>query len=156
MIRLEEMTKMHVDSVAELEKKTFPVPWSKKAFEDELKNKLAKYIVAIDEESERVIGFGGMWQIINEANITNIAVDEQYRNKGIATAIMNKLEEIAIAEEMIGLTLEVRVSNMKARSLYTKLGYKLEGIRKEYYEDNREDALIMWKYLIDEELIISK
>lgn len=140
-----KMTKKHLDSVYKIEKECFSNPWSKKSLEDELfKNKFAIYIVALDEN--KVIGYGGMWHIINEGHITNIAVTEKYRNQGVATAIVNKLSEIAISKEMIGLTLEVRMANESAKALYTKLGFRVEGIRKEYYSDTLEDALIMWKY----------
>lgn len=151
MIKLEMLNKSHVDGIVAIEEESFASPWSRASVEKELKNNMAIYVVAL--EDNKVVGYGGMWHVINEGHITNIAVKEAYRHQGIATAIINKLSEIAEEKEMIGLTLEVRMSNIPAKSLYTKLGFKLEGIRKEYYSDNREDALIMWKYLIDESLI---
>ena len=144
MLRYERMEEKHIDGVCKIEKECFPIPWSKASFLKELKNKHAIYFVAV--EDDEVVGFGGMWHIINEGNITNIAVDEKHRRKGIATGIIDKLLETACDLDMIGLTLEVRVSNTAARTLYEKIGFRMEGIRKEYYEDNREDALIMWKY----------
>lgn len=147
--------KNDIDAISKIEKDCFSVPWSRKQFEDEIKkNKFAVYIVAQDEQSGEVVGYGGMWHVINEGHITNIAVKEEYRKRGIAYGIIEKLTEIARQREMIGLTLEVRVGNTTARNLYTKSGFKLEGIRKEYYSDTKEDALIMWKYLIDENLIV--
>lgn len=151
MIKLEPFSKKHINDILKIEQESFAMPWSRNSMEKELKNKFAVYVVALD--GKKTVGYGGMWHIINEGHITNIAVDRQYRNIGIATKIIQRLIEIAEEREMIGLTLEVRMSNIAAKNLYIKLGFKLEGIRPEYYEDNGEDALIMWKYLIDEDLI---
>lgn len=154
MLTLLPMTKKHLNDVAKIEKDCFSVPWSKKALEDEItKNDFAIYFVAC--EDNKVIGYGGMWHVVNEGHITNIAVKKEYRRKGVAAAIINKITETAIEKDMIGLTLEVRTSNSAAIALYKKFGFKLEGIRKEYYSDTKEDALVMWKYLIPEELIIN-
>ena len=105
-------------------------------------------------EDNNVLGYGGMWHIVNEGHITNIAVHKDHRRKGIGDAIVKALVEIAEEKEMMGLTLEVRKGNESALALYKKNGFKLEGIRPEYYEDNKEDAYIMWKYLIPEEEVI--
>ena len=146
------MNKNHIDGIIEIENESFAIPWSRKSIEKELSNNIAIYVVAV--EKEKVIGYGGMWHIVNEGHITNIAVQKDYRQKGIGNAIINKLFEIAKEKEMIGLTLEVRKSNIPALKLYRKNGFKLEGIRPEYYEDNKEDAYIMWKYFIPESEII--
>lgn len=154
MIEIIPMTKKHIKEVAEIEKRCFTIPWSKKSFEDELtKNTFAIYVVAVDTENKSLAGYGGMWHVVNEGHITNIAVDPIYRQKGIGKLILNELIKIAYEKQMIGLTLEVRLNNEPAKNLYKELGFKLEGIRKEYYSDTKEDALIMWKYLIPEELI---
>lgn len=138
-----------------VENECFDIPWTKKAFEDELsKNKLAIYFVAVEGETNKVVGYGGMWHVINEGHITNIAVSKAFRRQGIGTKIIERLVEAANEREMIGLTLEVRKTNIGAIDLYKSMGFKLEGIRKEYYSDTKEDALIMWKYLIPEESII--
>ncbi len=146
------MNKEHIDGVYEIEKDCFAIPWSRKAFEQELENKLAIYVVAV--ENGKVVGYGGMWHVVTEGHITNIAVHRAYRRRGIGDAIVKSLLEIAEQKEMIGLTLEVRKSNEAAQSLYRSNGFILEGIRPEYYEDNKEDALIMWRYLMDEEDIV--
>ena len=143
------MNKSHIDGIIEIENESFAIPWSRSSIEKELKNNFAIYAVAI--ENNKVLGYGGMWHVVNEGHITNIAVHKDYRRKGIGQAIIEKLVEIAEEKEMIGLTLEVRKSNTPALELYKKNGFKLEGIRPEYYEDNKEDAYIMWKYLIPEE-----
>lgn len=145
MINIKEMNKEHIEQVYEIEKVCFSIPWSKKAFEDELnKNKMAIYIVAL--ENEKIVGYAGMWHVINEGHITNVAVSPEHRRKGIGESLIKKLIEIAKEKEMIGLTLEVRISNEIAKNLYKKQGFLLDGIRKEYY-DNKEDAYIMWKNL---------
>lgn len=151
-MQIELMNKSHIDGIIEIENESFAIPWSRASVEKELSNNLAIYVVAT--ESEKVVGYGGMWHIVNEGHITNIAVHKDYRQKGIGNAIINKLSEIALEKEMIGLTLEVRKSNTPALALYRKNGFKLEGIRPEYYEDNKEDAYIMWKYFIPENEII--
>ncbi len=148
-MQIEMMNKGHIDGIMEIENESFAIPWSRSSIEKELKNNFAIYAVAI--ENNKVLGYGGMWHVVNEGHITNIAVHKDYRRKGIGQAIIEKLVEIAEEKEMIGLTLEVRKSNTPALELYKKNGFKLEGIRPEYYEDNKEDAYIMWKYLIPEE-----
>lgn len=151
-MQVELMNKSHIDGIMEIEKDSFAIPWSRAAVEKELSNNLAIY--AVVKENDKVVGYGGMWYVVNEGHITNIAVHKDYRRKGIGNVIVNKLIEIAEEKEMIGLTLEVRKSNLPALELYRKNGFKLEGIRPEYYEDNKEDAYIMWKYLIPEEDIV--
>ena len=146
MIHILKMTTEHIKEVHKIEEDCFSIPWSEKSFYDELtKNKMAIYIVA--KEDDEIVGYGGMWHVINEGHITNIAVKKQHRKKGIGTKIINALIDIAKEKEMIGITLEVRVSNDIAKSLYKKSGFIIEGIRKEYYDDNKEDAIVMWKHL---------
>lgn len=149
MIKVIEMKEQHLEQVVCIENESFSTPWSKNSFLKEIKtNKFALYFVAVDmEKNNKVLGYGGMWHVVNEAHITNIAVSPAYRKQGIASKILEKMIEVAKEKQMIGLTLEVRTSNTIAKDLYIKYGFKLEGIRKEYYEDNREDAFVMWKYL---------
>lgn len=151
-MQITPMNKKHIDGILEIERDCFAIPWSRRAFEEELDNKLAIYVVA--EEDNKVIGYGGMWHVVTEGHITNIAVHRDYRRRGVGDAVVKALIEIAQEKEMIGLTLEVRKNNTAAQSLYKKNGFRLEGIRPEYYEDNKDDALIMWKYLAAEEDII--
>lgn len=146
MIQILKMTKEHIKDVHKIEEDSFSIPWSEKAFYDELtKNKMAIYIVA--KKDNEIIGYGGMWHVINEGHITNVAVKKEYRGKGVGSKIIRAFIDIAKEKEMIGITLEVRVSNDIAKNLYKKNGFIMEGIRKEYYEDNKEDAIIMWKNL---------
>ncbi len=146
MIKIFKMTTEHIKDVHKIEEDSFSIPWSEKAFYDELtKNKMAIYIVA--KKDNEIIGYGGMWHVINEGHITNVAVKKEYRGKGVGSKIIGAFIDIAKEKEMIGITLEVRVSNDIAKNLYKKNGFIMEGIRKEYYEDNKEDAIIMWKNL---------
>lgn len=151
-MQIELMNKSHIDGIMEIEKDSFAIPWTRASVEKELSNKFAYYVVAMEDNN--VLGYGGMWHIVNEGHITNIAVHKDHRRKGIGDAIVKALVEIAAEKEMMGLTLEVRKGNESALALYKKNGFKLEGIRPEYYEDNKEDAYIMWKYLIPEEEVI--
>lgn len=143
-IIIREMKESDLDRVMEIERQAFTPPWSKDAFLLELtKNLLAKYIVA--EVDGVVVGYGGIWLIMDEGHITNIAVDEKYRQMGIGTKIMEGLIQLCIDRNIIAMTLEVRKSNEAAKALYKKFGFKEYGIRKNYYQNNNEDAIIMWK-----------
>ncbi|MCK5129899.1 MAG: ribosomal protein S18-alanine N-acetyltransferase [Clostridiales bacterium] len=132
-----------IDAVYKIEAYCFASPWSKASFTQELENnQCTRYIVAVKDD--KVIGYGGIWLIINEAHITNIAVKENYRKKRIGTMILKSLMQIAWeALEIKKMTLEVRNGNHIAQQLYRKYGFMTAGIRKKYYEDN-EDAVIMW------------
>ncbi len=138
------MTLADVDDVAEIERQSFPIPWSRAAFVDELtRNERALYIVVRDE-SGTAAGYGGMWLVCEEAHVTNVAVRSDRRRRGAGTAIMIALMGMAQARGASRMTLEVRVSNRPAQELYRRLGFVPAGVRPRYYMDNREDALIMW------------
>jgi len=136
----------HVDAIHVIECECFPDPWSRKSFESEINEKHSYLFVAVDE-NETVLGFASMWHIVNEGQICNIAVSPKFRSCGVGTRLLEKLISIAGEMDMIGLTLEVRVSNTPAINLYKKYGFKQEGLRKNYYENPTEDAIIMWIYL---------
>ena len=145
MIEIVDMNRFHIDGVVEVENATFHIPWTKEDFEREIKeNNMAVYKVALVDG--KPVGYAGMWHIVNEGHITNVAVHEDYRKMGIGEKLIDALFDVAYEREMIGLTLEVRISNMAAQKLYTKKGFKPEGFRKNYYQDTKEDAVIMWKY----------
>ena len=133
-----------VDAVCEIEKLSFKTPWSKESFIEEIKAKdRTRYMVA--ELGDTVVGYGGMWLIIDEAHITNIAVHPDYRGKKIGKRIVEEMIVEAKNEGITSLTLEVRVSNVPAIKLYKDLDFQEVGTRKGYYVDTGEDALIMWK-----------
>jgi ribosomal-protein-alanine N-acetyltransferase len=142
-IKIEPMDINSIEEVLEISELSFPIPWSRKSFEQELSNVFANYFVA--KLDTKVIGYGGMWIIIDEGHITNIAVHPKYRNQGVGDSILNKMIYTCNEKKVIAMTLEVRVSNMAAQKLYAKYGFNSEGVRKKYYEDNGEDAIIMWK-----------
>ncbi len=132
-----------LDSLVIIEESSFTTPWSKAALGVELSvNDVARYFVAL--EDGKIVGYGGMWIIVDEAHITNLAVLEAYRGQGLGKALIETLLKQAKAEKCRAATLEVRVGNIVARRLYEKHGFAPVGIRPRYYADTNEDALIMW------------
>ena len=137
------MTPDDVEAVYAIEQATFPTPWTLDSFHYEMReNQYAYYILAEDETG--IIGFCGMWLVIDAAQITNVAVVESVRGKGIGEALMREAMRVSREAGMDFVSLEVRVTNMVAQNLYRKLGFQDGGIRKGYYTDNGEDALVMW------------
>ena len=139
---IRRMTMDDVPAVAAIEAATFPTPWSEDAFRKEITdNPVARYLVA--EKDGAVIGFAGAWIILDESHITNIAILAEHRGNGygraLTAALMQYLSNLGAAYA----TLEVRKSNVTAQNLYKSLGYVSVGVRKRYYEDNGEDALLM-------------
>ena len=112
------------------------------AFKKELNNEVARYLVA--KLDGKVVGYVGIWFVMDEGHITNVAVHSDYRGRKIGDKLVQALVELCRENNIVSMTLEVRVSNIVAQNLYKKYGFKLAGIRKEYYSDNKEDAMIMW------------
>ena len=137
------MTALLVSQVAELEKLCFSDPWSEKSVASELENKLAYWLVAV--EDDRVAGYVGSQTVCGETDMMNIAVHPDFRRRGIAESLVNALVEDLQKQESHSLTLEVRASNEAAQKLYEKLGFAQVGLRKNYYRNPREDALILRK-----------
>ncbi len=141
MIRI--MTVEDLDQVMLLELACFSVPWTQESFKKELtENKLARYIVI--EEENQIVGYGGVWYIVDEGHITNVAIHPDHRKKGLGKQLVDAMKDMAIQNEIVLMTLEVRVSNVAAITLYERMGFLEAGIRPKYYTDNQEDALIMW------------
>lgn len=135
----------HIDDVIVIENLCFKTPWSRSAFEAELtRNKCARYRVLMKDN--RVVAYGGMWVMLDEAHITNIAVHPEYRGIGLGNAIVEELITEAKRNNVAAMTLEVRMSNLPAINLYKKYGFIDVALRKKYYQDTGEDAIIMWKY----------
>jgi len=133
-----------VPAVYAIELATFPTPWTLDSFYYEVhENQYAHYVLAIDEE-DHIIGFCGMWMVVDAAQITNVAVIESARGRGIGEGLMREAMRIAQQNEMEIMSLEVRVTNTVAQNLYRKLDFQDGGLRKGYYTDNGEDALVMW------------
>ena len=143
MITYRKMTPDDVEAVHAIELATFPTPWTLDSFHYEMReNQYAHYLVAEDETG--IIGFCGMWLVIDAAQITNVAVVERMRGQKIGEALMKEAMRVAREAHMDVMSLEVRVTNVVAQNLYRKLGFQDGGIRKGYYTDNGEDALVMW------------
>ena len=131
-----------VEVVAAIEKETFARPWSPDSFRQELtRNVVARYLVA--EEDGQILGYAGAWVILDESHITNIAVREDARGRGLGKRLTAELLQILSNLGAGYATLEVRVSNLRAQNLYKSLGFISVGKRKRYYEDNNEDAYLM-------------
>lgn len=139
-----------VDKVIEIENQCFPIPWSPYAFRCEiLDNNFANYLVLINKEKPvEILGYAGMWVILDEAHVTNIAIAPNHRGKRLGEFLLLSLIARALTKGATAITLEVRVSNTPALKLYEKIGFTKEGIRKGYYQDNNEDGIIMWKKLL--------
>jgi len=121
---------------------SFPISWSLDSLQSELDNKFAKYVVL--KKGNSIVGYGGMWIIIDEAHITNVAIHPDARGYGGGDIIVEALFRICRKQKVTAITLEVRSSNFTAINLYEKYGFEKEGLRPHYYEDNGEDAVIMW------------
>ena len=142
---IERMNETHVVAVAALEKLCFADPWSEKSIASELQNPLALWLVAVEDDV--VCGYIGSQSVMGESDMMNVAVNPDFRRKGIGEALVIALSEALKALGNTGLTLEVRISNAPAISLYEKLGFFQVGLRKNYYRNPREDALILRKML---------
>ena len=143
-ITISKMSVDDIEQVVSIEAEAYGQHhWSKSSFYDEMNNNLAKYYVAKTASGE-LVGYAGTWHVIDEGHITTIAVKKSHLRKHIGEAIIIKILEDCYKEGIKYLTLEVRVSNIAAISLYTKYGFHSLGTRKGYYQDNNEDALIMW------------
>lgn len=136
------MQEEDIDGILNVSSLSFSIPWSKTSYIQELSNPIAKYLVA--KVDNNIIGFAGTWIILDEAHITNIAVHPNYRKQGIASKLLEELINYCKNKNCTAFTLEVRSSNIAAQNLYKKYGFSEAGIRKSYYEDNKEDAILMW------------
>ncbi|MEX0974336.1 MAG: ribosomal protein S18-alanine N-acetyltransferase [Bacillota bacterium] len=138
------MTLDDLDRVLEIEVLSYKTPWSRRAFTSEItENSYAHYFV-FRHEGE-IVGYVGMWVILDESHITNIAVDPAYRRQRVGKRMLEAMFDKAKEYGATRMTLEVRASNIGAQDLYRKLGFADRGLRKGYYSDTNEDAIIMWK-----------
>jgi [ribosomal protein S18]-alanine N-acetyltransferase len=132
-----------IDDILGIEQASFAVPWSREAFYREIvENQFAYYLVI--EDSFQPIGYCGIWLVMDEAHVTNIAILPSYRGRKLGELLMKEAIKLAKRHGAATMTLEARVSNHVAQNLYKKLGFQAGGIRKNYYSDNGEDALVMW------------
>lgn len=137
------MTFADIEQVMLVEHSAFDVPWSRQAFENELKhNHFAFYYVA--DVAGKLIGYCGVWLIVDEAHITNLAVLAGYRGRKTGETLLRTVMMLARSRRCRTMSLEVRAGNFIAQNLYRKLGFRHGGIREKYYSNNGEDALVMW------------
>ena len=138
MVNIIKYEHKYLDSLTDLEKICFTTPWTRGMFEEEFKSNLTRYYIAVD--GDVVVGYAGLWKVLDEGQITNVAVSSEYRRKGIADRLVTAL--IESTPDIKSYTLEVRESNAAARTLYEKLGFAVVGTRKGYYTDNCENAVL--------------
>ena len=141
-IRVDPMTLDDIPDVHEIERASFPIPWPIYAFRQELEtNRMARYLVV--RVGEETVAYAGIWLMVDEAHVTTFAVLPDWRRRGIGARLMLAVLRLAIEMRASVATLEVRLGNLGARSLYQRFGFRPVGVRPRYYSDNGEDALIM-------------
>ena len=141
-LKFREMVPDDADAVELVEKACFAIPWSRESFWREAANENTSYTLALD--GDKVIGYAGCWISFEEAQITNVAILPEYRGRGAGTQLMAAAIRAVKERGVTAMTLEVRPSNVPARALYARYGFQEAGIRRGYYHDNGEDAIIMW------------
>ncbi len=132
-------------AIDEIERSSYATPWSRAMFAAELAKSSSVCLGAFDMESESLVGYLIISRYVDAWHVMNIAVRREHRGQGVATSLLERLFELTATGGRRGYTLEVRVSNTNAIRLYERLGFRARGVRRGYYTDNREDALIMWK-----------
>jgi ribosomal-protein-alanine N-acetyltransferase len=145
-LTVEPMQTADIEAVHEIERLCFITPWPTYAFEQELRgNRLASYVVARTPtaDGERVVGFAGLWLMVDEGHITTFAVHPEWRRQGVGARMLLRLLDVAIELGASRMTLEVRVSNLAAQELYRRFGFTIAGTRVRYYTDDGEDAFVM-------------
>ena len=143
-VELRRLEAGDLDEVEEIERESYPTPWSRSMFDAELR-KPSSLALGASTERERLVGYAFVSRYVDAWHVMNVAVADTYRRRGIAVALLERLFDVTATDPRRGYTLEVRVSNTGAIALYEKLGFEARGVRRGYYTDNREDALIMWR-----------
>jgi len=142
-IRIRRSVPDDADTLWEIDKRNFSLPWSRDDFVRDLgENILATYLIA--EIKDKIVGYIGVWVVVNECHIMTIATEHKWRRQGIGTMLLHEVMNQSRTAGADRFTLEVRRSNDAAIALYEKFGFKIVGYRRDYYEDNKEDAAIMW------------
>ncbi|MFP5341614.1 MAG: ribosomal protein S18-alanine N-acetyltransferase [Candidatus Limnocylindria bacterium] len=148
-LRIEPMAVGDLEAIQRIERASFTSPWPPNAYRSELEsNRLANYLVA--RVGDQVVGYGGMWLMVDEAHITTFAIHPAWRRQRIGERLLLAFLDLAVARSAHEATLEVRLSNLPARRLYEKYGFRPVGLRPRYYSDDNEDALIMTTEPLDE------
>jgi [ribosomal protein S18]-alanine N-acetyltransferase len=140
--RFESLNEFHLERILEIEKASHSAPWSEMSFRAELTHPQSVFVVLIGDGN--VVGYGGAWVLIDEIHITNVAVDPELRGQGLGRKIVLELLARGQEREAVCATLEVRAGNAPALGLYRSMGFVEAGLRKKYYPDNKEDAVVMW------------
>ena len=143
-IRLRRLELADLDEIERIEQASYPTPWSRSMFASELAKPSSLSLGAVDEEG-KLVGYLVLSRYVDAWHVMNVAVAPERRRQGIATALLRRLLDATTGDARRGYTLEVRVSNVGAIALYERFGFRPKGVRRGYYTDNREDALIMWR-----------
>ncbi len=143
LVEIRELALDDLSAIERIEQRAYPTPWSRSMFASELAKPASICLGAF--EGDRLVGYVVNSRYVDAWHVMNVAVDPDLHRRGIATALLNRLFELTADDERRGYTLEVRVSNTDAIRLYEHLGFESRGVRRGYYTDNREDALIMWR-----------
>jgi len=143
-ITYRKMTIDDIDQVLLIEEEAFATPWTREAFEHEMTTNLYSHYLVAETEAQEIIGYCGMWVVLDESHITNVAVAERMRGNKVGEGLMLEAIRVVTEQKVVLMTLEVRLSNDVAKNLYHKLNFRDGGIRKNYYTDTGEDALVMW------------
>ena len=149
-VKIVPMAAEHLDRLEQLERMCFSRPWSKKMLAEELDNQCAAFLVAVEPETEKAVGYAGLLVVADEGYITNVAVDPSCRRQGVAAQLLQVFDDFAKGNRLAFLTLEVRPSNAAAIALYRGFGFREVGRRRNYYDLPKEDALILTKYYTEE------
>ena len=146
MIEIRELTLGDLGSIERVERRSYPTPWSRSMFAGELAKPSSFCVGAFDgDDRDTLAAYLIVSRYVDAWHIMNLAVDEPYRRQGIAKRLMEELFATTADDSMRGYTLEVRISNKRAIELYERAGFRITGVRRGYYTDNREDAYVMWK-----------
>ena len=149
-VKIVPMAAEHLDRLEQLERMCFSRPWSKKMLAEELDNQCAAFLVAVEPETEKAVGYAGLLVVADEGYIPNVAVDPSCRRQGVAAQLLQVFDNFAKGNHLAFLTLEVRPSNAAAIALYEGFGFREVGRRRNYYDLPKEDALILTKYYTEE------
>ena len=150
-VELRRLEMRDLNAIERIERASYPTPWSRSMFASELAKPSSICLGAFDLETLQLVGYLVISRYVDAWHVMNVAVAAEHRRRGIATMLLERLFEAPAGRGRRGYTLEVRVSNAGAVALYERLGFKPRGVRRGYYTDNREDALIMWKDPISEQ-----
>jgi ribosomal-protein-alanine N-acetyltransferase len=143
-LELRRLQLADLDAIERIERMSYPTPWSRSMFASELAKPSSLSLGAVDETG-RLVGYLVLSRYVDAWHVMNVAVAPESRRQGIASALLRRLLDQTKDDGQRGYTLEVRVSNLGAISLYQRFGFRPKGVRRGYYTDNREDALIMWR-----------